>query len=152
MLGQKQPRLSCLSHPNIRSIAYSTISCHPKREGPQSFMFIADLHWHPQLLCVCLLLQFSHACSFDLQIIALCPNSLWAHIINIQFQKLGHTRSPIQIHQNQTDSTIIQLIIKQNCHVTEISHNNMEEFLALGSCPPLWFTPHRNPKLSKCSW
>lgn len=70
-------------------------------------------------------------CSFDLQIIALCPNSLRAHIINIQFQKLGHTRSPIQIHQNQTDSTIIQLIVKQNCHVTETSHNNIEEPLAL---------------------
>ncbi len=60
-----------------------------------------------------------------------CPNSLQAHITNIQFQKLGHTRSPIQIHQNQTNSRIIQLIIKQNCHVTETSHNNIEESSAL---------------------
>jgi hypothetical protein len=66
-----------------------------------------------------------------LQIIALCPNSLPAHIIKIKFQKLGHTRSPIQIHHNQTDSRIIQLIVKQNCHVTQTSHNNIAEFLAM---------------------
>jgi hypothetical protein len=35
------------------------------------------------------------------------------------------------MHQSQTDSRIIQLIIQQNCHVTETSHNNIEEFLAL---------------------